>query len=73
MLHGQVDQVKLLAIKSMLTENNQHYTSREMADILKNIQMKKVTEISKEIEKCVFYVTEKTYGLFANPMFTCQP
>ena len=36
MLHGWVDQLKLIAIKERtLIENNQRYTTREIADILK--------------------------------------
>ena len=35
MLHGRADQLKLTAIKSTVTENNQHYTTWEIADIIK--------------------------------------
>ena len=37
-------------------ENNQHSTTQEIANILKNIQINKVIG---ENEKCVFYFTEK--------------
>ena len=43
MLHGQVDQLKLIAIE-ILIENNQHYATWEIADVLK---------ISKSIELLV--------------------
>ena len=52
MLHGWVDQLKLIAIQSeTLIENNQCYTTWEVADIFKNIQINKVIG---ENEKCVF-------------------
>ena len=44
-----------------LLENNQRYTSREIANITQNIQINKVTA---ENEKCVFYFTEKTIQTF---------
>ena len=35
MLHGWVDELKLIEVKSRHIENNQHYTMREIANILK--------------------------------------
>ena len=62
---GRPDEVDKDQIET-LTENNQHYTTREIADILK---------ISKSIKllvemKNVFYFTEKNHMNFlANPIF----
>ena len=50
----------------MLIENNQCYTTQEIADILKNIQ---INEIIGENEKCGFYFTEKTKDFLANPIY----
>ena len=63
MLHGRVDQPKFIAIKLKHIGNNQHYTTWEMADILK---------ISKSIKslmkmKNVSFILWKNYGLFGQP------
>ena len=49
-----------------LTENNQCYTTQEIAEILK---ISKSTVI-RENEKCVFYFMEKLNGVFGQPNIT---
>ena len=47
-----------------LIKNNQHYTMREIDDILKNIQIKKVIV---ENEKCLLFSGKKHTNFFCQP------
>ena len=49
---------------STLTDNNQYYTTQEIAIILK---IPTSIKLLVKNEKCVFYFTEKTYRLFGQP------
>ena len=63
MLHGRVDQPKFIAIKLKHIGNNQHYTTWEMADILKIA--KSIKSLMKM--KNVSFILWKNYGLFGQP------
>ena len=52
------DQIKIL------TENNQHYTMLEIANILK---IAKSVKLSVKMKNVLFILWKKTYGLFGQP------
>ena len=60
MVHNQVDQLKLIVIKSRPWENSTLYHMGD-SQHTQNIQISKVIG---EKEKCVFYFTVKTWRLF---------
>ena len=61
MLHGRVDLLKLIAIKSRDTENDQHYTTWEIADTLK---ISKWVKLLLEMKNMSFILWEKNIQTF---------
>ena len=64
MLHGLVDQLKLIVIKSRHREQSMFYHAGKCQHI-ENTQINKVIG---ENEKCVFYLMEKVMDFLANPI-----
>ena len=51
-----------------LIENNQHYTTQEIANILK---ISKSMKLLVKMKKYAFFLWKKTYGLFGQPNTSC--
>ena len=64
MLHGRVDRLKLIAIKSRQYDSNQYYTMQKIADILKIPEYIKLLVQMKNVS---FILLKKPYGLFGQP------
>ena len=63
-LQGWVDQLKLMAIKQTLTESNHHYTTQEIANILK---ISKSIKLLVQMKNVSFILWKKTDGHFGQP------
>ena len=69
MLHGWVDQLKLIAIKTLI-ENYQYYTMQDTADILK---ISKSIKLVAKMKNVSFILQKKLKGLFGQPSMYLFP